>query len=78
MIIWFGKNIIQTRKQVNPDPEAFLESGSEKRMLSSLLLWTPSLIYCSKLKVEYKNLKNGSGTSVGPSLSPHSLIKRKI
>ena len=49
-----------------------LESRSETRMLSILLLWTPSLKYCSKLKGECKNLKRGSGTSVGPSLSPQS------
>ena len=51
--IWFGKkcakisNIFLTRKQVISDPEAFLESGSETRMYSILLLWTPSLKYCS-------------------------------
>ena len=36
------------------------------RLLSILLLWTPSLKYCRNLKGEYKNLKSGSGTSVGP------------
>ena len=60
-------------KQDKSDPEAFIESGSETRMLSNLLLWAPSLKYCSKLREEYKNLKSRSGTSVGPRLSPHSL-----
>ena len=65
--IWFGKkcakisNIILTRKQVISDPEAFLESGSETRMSSILLLWTLSVKYCSKLKGEYTNSKSGSG-----------------
>ena len=71
-------NKIPTQKQVKSDPEAFLESGSETRMLSILLLWTPSLKYCSKLKGEYKNSKICSGTSVEPSLSPHSLSLKKI
>ena len=82
--IWFGKKcakisyIIPTRKQVKSDPEAFLESGSETRMFSILLLWTPSLKYCSKLKGEYKNSKSGSGTSEGPSLTPLGLSLKKI
>ena len=82
--IWFGKKcaklsyIILTRKQVIPDPEAFLESGSETRMFSVLLLWTPSLKYCSKLKGEYKNSKSGSGTSVGPSLTTLGLSLKTI
>ena len=82
--IWFGKkcgkisNIFLTRKQVISDPEAFLESGSEKRMFSSLLLWTPSLKYCSKLQGEYKNSKSGSGTSVGPSLTTLGLSLKTI
>ena len=71
--IWFGKKmretklqyIILTRKHVKSDLEAFFESGSEMRMLSIYLLWTPSLKYGSKLKGEYKNSKSGSGTSVG-------------
>ena len=76
--IWFGKksanisNILLTRKQVKSDPEAFIESGSEM-MISILLLWTPSLKYCRKLKGEVKNLKSSSGTSVGHSPSPYSL-----
>ena len=70
--------IILTQKQVNPDPEAFLESGSETRMFSVLLLWTPSLKYCSKLKGEYKNSKSGSGTSVGPSLTTLGLSLKTI
>ena len=82
--IWFGKKcaklsyIILTRKHVISDPEAFLESWSETRMLSILLLWTPSLKYCSKLKGEYKNSKSGSGTSVGPSQAPHRSQFKKI
>ena len=82
--ILFGKkcgkisNLIPTRKQGKSDPKAFSESGSETRMLGILLLWTPSLKYCRKLKGEYKNSKCGSGTSVGPSLSPHSLNLRTI
>ena len=82
--IWFGKkcgkisNIILTRKQVKSDPEALLESGSETRMFSILLLWTPSLKYCSKLKGEYKNSKSGSGTSVGPSLTLLGLSLKTI
>ena len=56
--IWFSKkkpkinNTIWTRKQVNTKIRlgSFLESKSETRMLSILLLWTPSLKYCSKLK----------------------------
>ena len=71
-------NIILTPKQDKSDPEAFIESGSETRMLSNLLLWAPSLKYCSKLKEEYKNLKSGSGTSVGPHLSPNSLSLKTI
>ena len=61
--IWFGKkcgkisNIILTRKHDKSDPESFIESGSETRMLSSLLLWAPSLKYFRKLEEEYKNLK---------------------
>ena len=55
-----------------------LESGSETMMISILLLWTPSLKYCSKLKGEYKNLKSGSGTSVGHSLSPLGLSLKTI
>ena len=83
-VIWFGKKsgkiiyIIPTRKQVKSDPEAFLESGSETRMFSILLLWTPSLKYCSKLKGEYKNSKSGSGTSVGPSLTTLGLSLKTI
>ena len=80
--------IIPTRKQVKSDPEAFLESGSETRMFSILLLMTPSLKYCSKLKGEYKNSKSGSGTSGEPSLTtlglslttilvPLSLLKKR-
>ena len=82
--IWFGKKcakisyIIPTRKQVKYDLEAFLESGSETRMFSILLLWTPSLKYCSKLKGEYKNSKSGSGTSVGPSVTTLGLSLETI
>ena len=84
IISWFGKkcakisNINQTRKQVISNPEAFLESGSETRMFSILLLWTPSLKYCSKLQGEYKNSKSGSGTSVGDSLTTLGLSLYKI
>ena len=84
IISWFGKkcakiiNINQTRKQVISNRETFLESGSDTRMISVLLLWTPSLKYCSKLKGESKNMKSGSGASVGPSLIPHSLSLKTI
>ena len=61
--------VFQTRKQVISDLEASLESGSEMRMFFILLLWTPSLKYCSKLQGEYKNSKSGASTSVGPSLT---------
>ena len=82
--IWFGKkctkisNIILTRKQDKSDPEAFIESGPETRMLSNLLQWAPSLKYCNKLKEGYKILKSGSSTSEGPRLSPHSLSLKTI
>ena len=59
------------------DPEAFLESGPETRMFSTLLLWTPSLKYCSKLQGEYTNSKSGSGASVGPSLTNLGLSLKK-
>ena len=49
---------------VNSHPEAFLESGSETRMLTILLLWKPSLKYFSILKEEHKTSKRDSGTSV--------------
>ena len=72
-------NKIPTRKQVKSDPEAFCVSRFETRMFLILLLWTPSLKYCSKLKGEYKIQKvHGSGTSVGPSLSPHSFSLKTI
>ena len=55
---------MRENKQQNSDPEAFLESGSETRMLTILLLWKPSLKYCSNLKEEHKTSKRDSGTSV--------------
>ena len=57
-IIWFGKKwvklsyILLNRKHAKSHPETFLESGSETRMISILLLWKPSLKYCNKLKRE--------------------------
>ena len=71
-------NINQTREQVISHPEAFLESGSERRMFSILLLWTPSLKYCRKLQGEYKNSKSGSGSSVGPSQTTLGLSIKKF
>ena len=47
-------------------------------MFLILLLWTPSLKYGSKLQGEYNIFKNGSGTLVGPILSPHSLSLRQF
>ena len=46
---------------------------SYTRVKSVLLLWTPSLNDCSKLKGECTAVKSGCGPSVGPSLNPHSL-----
>ena len=71
--MYANKNLRENQYRKQP-----LESGFETRMLTTLLLWTPSLKYCSKLKGEYKNLKSGSGTSVGPSLSPHILSFKKF
>ena len=46
-------------------------------MKSVLLRWAPSLNDCSKLKGQYTDVKSCSGISVGPSLKPHSLSKKK-
>ena len=74
-----GTYIYEKRKlRANQYRKQLLESGSEPRMLSILLLWTPSLKYCSKLKGEYKNSKRCSGTLVGPILSLHSLSLKTI
>ena len=51
---------------------------SYTRMKSVLLRWTPSLNDCSKLKGECTDVQSGCGTSVGPSLNPHSLSYNKI
>ena len=55
--IWFVKTMRENMQhnsnpETSSDPEAFSESGSETRMSSISLLWTPSLKYCSKLKGE--------------------------
>ena len=48
-----------------------------RRMQSVLLRWAPSLNNCSKLKGQCTDVKSGCGTSVGPSLNPHSLSLKK-
>ena len=42
-------------------------------MKSILLRWAPSLNDRSKLKGQCTDVKSGCVTSVGPSLTPHSL-----
>ena len=53
--------------------EVKLTSELGPSLNSVLLRWAPSLDICSKLKGQRKTIKIGSDTSVGPSLSPHSL-----
>ena len=50
---------------------------SDSIMKSILLRWAPSLNDRSKLKGQCTDVKSGCGTSVGPSLNPHSLSLTK-
>ena len=50
---------------------------SESMMKSVLLRWVPSLNDRGKLKGQYTDVKTGCVTSVGPSLTPHSLSLKK-
>ena len=70
--------VIQTRKRlcdwrIFRRRKRYYACVSYTMMQSVLLRWTPSLNHRSKLKGECTDVKSGCGTSVGPSLNPHSL-----
>ena len=82
IIIWFGQkcNIILTRKQVNSNPEAFLESGSQadreklQNTLDSLTMWAEewgmkfNIPKCKIMHIGHKNPRYDS-TMAGEGLT---------
>ena len=69
----YASILITGRMHANSDTEACMHACLNPMMKSFIVRRKASLNNHSKLKGQYTDVKSACGTSVGPSLNPHSL-----